>query len=98
MSAGKRYILCANVFIQAHQTYYGFEICPGFWLALSRQHEAKRIFSIDKIRVELLALSDQLSDWVRNRAPDTFFKGTADPLTLLPSAWTPANSAALAHA
>ena len=25
-----------------------------------------------------MALSDQLSDWVRNRAPDTFFKGTAD--------------------
>ena len=60
MSAGKRYILDANVFIQAHQTYYAFDICPGFWLALSRQHEAKRIFSIDKIRVALLALSDQL--------------------------------------
>ena len=78
MSAGKRYILDANVFIQAHQTYYGFDICPGFWLALTRQHEAKRIFSIDKIRVELLAMSDHLSDWVKNRAPDTFFKGTAD--------------------
>ncbi len=78
MSVGKRYILDANVFIQAHQSYYGFGICPGFWLALSRQHEAKRIFSIDKIRTELLALSDQLGNWVRNAAPDTFFKGTAD--------------------
>ena len=78
MSAGRRYVLDANVLIQAHQTYYGFDICPGFWLALSRQHEAKRVFSIDKIRTELLALSDPLTDWVRNDAPDTFFKGTAD--------------------
>ena len=78
MSAGKRYLLDANVFIQAHQTYYGFDLCPGFWLALSRQHEAKRVFSIDKIRTELQAVSDQLSDWVKNQAPDTFFKKTAD--------------------
>ena len=78
MSAGKRYLLDANVFIQAHQTYYGFDLCPGFWLALSRQNEAKRIFSIDKIRTELLALSDKLNDWVMNQAPDTFFKKTAD--------------------
>src|SRR5687768_10261688 len=78
MSAGRRYILDANILIQAHQTYYGFDICPGFWLALSRQHEAKRIVSIDKIRTELLALNDPLSDWVKNSVPNTFFKGTAD--------------------
>ncbi len=78
MSAGKRYVLDANIFIQAHQTYYAFDICPGFWLALSRQHEAKRVFSIDKIKGELLALSDHLSDWVKNTAPNTLFKGTAD--------------------
>jgi hypothetical protein len=78
MSAGKRYLLDANVFIQAHKTYFGFDICPGFWLALERQNEAKRIFSIDKIRDELLALDDQLSEWVKNRAPETLFKKTAD--------------------
>jgi hypothetical protein len=78
MSAGKRYVLDANVFIQAHQTYYAFDICPGFWLGLLRQHDANRVFSIDKIKTELLALSDPLSDWVKNTARDTFFKGTAD--------------------
>jgi hypothetical protein len=78
MSAGKRYLLDANIFIQAHQTYYGFDICPGFWLALSHEHEGKRVFSIDKVKVELLAMSDQLSAWVKNTAPATLFKGTAD--------------------
>jgi len=78
MSGGKRYALDANVFIQAHQTYYGFDICPGFWLALVRQLEMKRVCSIDKIKTELLAGKDQLSEWVKEVAPATFFKGTAD--------------------
>jgi hypothetical protein len=78
MSDGRRYVLDANVFIEAHQRYYGFDICPGFWLALARQHEKKRVFSIDRIRTELVAGGGQLSDWAKGRAPGTFFKGTAD--------------------
>jgi hypothetical protein len=78
MSGGKRYVLDANVFIQAHQTYYGFDTCPGFWLALCRQYEARRVSSIDKIRTELLAGGDRLSDWVKDTAPPGFFKKTAD--------------------
>jgi hypothetical protein len=78
MSVGKRYVLDANVFIEAHQRYYAIDICPGFWLALIRQHAAKRVFSIDKIRTELVAQSDVLQKWVTETAPDTFFKGTAD--------------------
>lgn len=78
MSDGKRYILDANVFIEAHQSYYGFDICPGFWLALVRQHEAKRVCSIDKIKAELVPLDDHLRQWVNTKVPETFFKGTAD--------------------
>jgi hypothetical protein len=78
MSAGKRYVLDANVFIQAHRTYYGLDICPGFWRALLREHDAKRVFSIDKVRNELLASKDRLSAWVKDTAPATLFKGTAD--------------------
>lgn len=82
MSAGKQYLLDANVFIAAHKQYYGFDICPGFWAALSSLNEAKRIFSIDKIKTELLATSDRLSAWVKNKAPKTFFKATADKAVL----------------
>lgn len=78
MSDGKRYVLDANVFIEAHQRYYGLDVCPGFWLALIRQHESKRVFSIDKVKVEILAGNDPLSRWARDTAPSTFFKGTAD--------------------
>ena len=78
MSDGKGYVLDANVFIEAHQRYYGFAICPGFWRALARQHEKKRVFSIDRIKAELVGGRDPLSAWVKDGAPGTFFKGTAD--------------------
>lgn len=78
MSAGKSFVLDANIFITADQSYYGFDICPGFWQAMVRQHEAKRVFSIDRIKAELVTMDDQLKDWVQQKAPKTFFKGTAD--------------------
>ena len=78
MSGGKRFVLDANVFIQAHRSYYAFGICPGFWAALIRQHEAKRLCSIDRIKDELEPIGDELREWAGETAPDTFFKGTAD--------------------
>ena len=78
MSASNRCLLDANIFIQAHQTYYGLDICPGFWTALLRENAARCVFSIDKIRTELLAIDDELGDWVKNKAPASLFKGTAD--------------------
>lgn len=77
MSSNK-YLLDANVFIEAHQRYYSFEICPGFWKALVDQHESKRVFSIDRIQKELERGHDVLSSWVANNAPKGFFKQTAD--------------------
>ena len=78
MSAGKRFVLDTNVFIQAHRTYYGFDICPGFWLALLRQHRAERVYSIDKVRDELLQGRDELSAWAKNTAPTSLFNATSD--------------------
>lgn len=87
MSVGRRYVLDANVFIEAHQRYYGFDICPGFWLSLLRQHQARRICSIDKIKQELVmpkpklndedpGEEDKLSEWVQRQAPRAFFQKT----------------------
>jgi predicted nucleic acid-binding protein len=78
MNAGKRYVLDANVFIEAHQKYYAFDLCPGFWGALARQHMAKRVFSVDRVKDELATGQDQLSRWVNDTVPATFFKKTAD--------------------
>jgi hypothetical protein len=71
-------VLDANVFIEAHKKHYAFDICPGYWTALLRQHGASRVCSIDKIRAELVDLHDGLSAWATDDVPGTFFKQTAD--------------------
>ena len=83
MNASKRYVLDANAFIEAKNRYYGLEICPGFWDALVAQHDAKRIFSIDRIRAELSERGDEIKGWVENQAPESFFKKTEDQAVIV---------------
>ena len=78
MSANKQYLLDANVFIDAKNRYYGFNICPGFWSSLITLNGTKKVFSIDRIRNELLEQDDEIKKWVKNTAPETFFKKTED--------------------
>ncbi len=85
MIANKRYVLDANVFIEAHQKYYSFGICPGFWKALVHQHTRGRVVSIDRVQAELTDIDpdltetrDILKDWAENKAPRGFFKQTKD--------------------
>jgi hypothetical protein len=85
MSGSKRYLLDANVFIEAKNKYYRFNLCPGFWKALIAQQKNNRVFSIDKVRDELVKSPsgpddepDPLSDWAKDTVPDTFFKKTQD--------------------
>jgi len=74
------YVLDANVFVQAHRRHYAFEICPGFWDCLIYQHEAGRVISIDRIRVEISGGDkDALEEWAKNTAPKTLFASTAVP-------------------
>lgn len=78
MSGSKRYVLDANVFIEAKNGYYAFNLCPGFWRALIAQHKRGRVCSIDKVLDELVHERDELSDWAEGSVPDTFFKKTQD--------------------
>lgn len=74
----KRYLLDANAFIEARDRYYGFDICPGYWTALVQLHDANRVFSIDRIRAELMEQDDDIQEWIEQQTPDTFFKQTKD--------------------
>ena len=74
MSVAKRFVLDANVFIDAQKNYYAPDICPGFWSALIRQHEASRVCSIDQVKAELV--NEKLKTWASKTAPASFFKGT----------------------
>ncbi len=75
MTDKRRYIVDSDVFITAKNRYYAFDICPGFWRSLLNHHDKGRIFSIDRVRNELLVgrKSEDLVQWVSNQLPGSFF-------------------------
>jgi predicted nucleic acid-binding protein len=74
------YLLDSDVFIATKNAYYAFDICPGFWSALLEQHAKNNIFSISRVRGELLAgrETEDLFKWVKELVPRTFFLDVDD--------------------
>ncbi len=80
--SNQAYVIDADVLIAAKNSYYGFDICPGFWDSLLHHHEAGRVFSLDEVKDEIFEWeqADNLIDWVNDRVPPEFFIGTQNPL------------------
>lgn len=78
MIAPGSYIVDSDVFISAKNSYYAFGFCPGFWDGVLHHHAHDRVFSIDRVRAELLSGSPQedLVLWVKQHVPATFFLET----------------------
>lgn len=57
------YLLDSNIFITAKNAHYGMDFVPGFWDWLEAECASGRICSIDPIKTELDAGSDELSVW-----------------------------------
>jgi len=75
MTKAPVFLLDSDVFIAAKNAYYAFDICPGFWTALIRAHQADKVRSIDRIRSELLSgrKEEDLVQWVGKSVPKSFF-------------------------
>jgi hypothetical protein len=73
------YAVDANVFIEANRRYYSFGICPGFWQSLIYLHTQGRIFSIDRVRDEMVGKGDQLAAWAADNVLDGCFESTDTP-------------------
>ncbi len=75
MTGERLYLVDSDVFITAKNLYYSFEICPGFWKCMLHHHRRGRVFSIDRVRSELLAGSrtEDLVRWVHSDVPEAFF-------------------------
>ena len=58
-----KFLLDANVFIQAKNLHYGFDFCPAFWDWLISQNAMDVVASIEKVSDELDGGGDNLSDW-----------------------------------
>ena len=96
------YLLDSNVFIEAKNFYFGFDICPGFWEWLLVSNRANVVFSVEKIKNELLAGDDELSSWARDLGTEFFLPPTEETLAAFSklAAWTHAqdfNQAAIDH-
>ena len=66
------YLLDANVFIAAKNLHYGLDFCPAFWDWLVENQAAGVVYSVEKVRDEVQAMADDLSDWVDQRDPSFF--------------------------
>ncbi len=71
-----QYCLDANIFIQAKNLYYHFDICPGFWDWLDQQ--TGTVGSIIPVYTELDSGNDELKNWVRDRKDSGLFADVTD--------------------
>ncbi len=71
------YLLDSDVFIDAKNRHYGFDIVPAFWDWLSQAHNSGRVFTVDRCAQEVLAGGDELSDWMRAQASTFAIKPSA---------------------
>ena len=72
MTDGPKYVLDANVFIQAARRYYAFDLAPRFWDSLIQHAANGQIESIDRVLWELDRGKDDLATWVNNDLNDAF--------------------------
>ena len=60
-------LLDSNVFIEAKNRYYSFDLVPAFWTWLEEQAEVGEIASTDMIYDELKDGGDDLAEWVKDQ-------------------------------
>ena len=48
-----KYLLDANVFIEAAKRYYAFDIAPSFWRELGCKAQEGMVLSIDRVNAEI---------------------------------------------
>lgn len=63
-AAPPMYCLDANVFIQAYQKYYSFDLCPNYWDLLNDMGTLGEIMIPREIADEMTAKDDQLTKWI----------------------------------
>ncbi len=72
-----RFLLDTNVFIEAYQRYYAFDLIPAFWDLLIGNAEAGSLYTIDKVESEISKMDDKLSLWFKSYPEKSVLK-TAD--------------------
>jgi len=66
-----KYLLDTNVFIQASNREYGFDVCPGFWDWLVEKNQSGLVASIKKVAEEIQK-DEPLVAWLKERGSGFF--------------------------
>lgn len=66
------FLLDADTLITGKNQAYGFDICPGFWDFLAREHGASEVFSVKPVGDELKRGNGELANWARAREAGFF--------------------------
>lgn len=72
--SSEKYLLDADAFIRSKREHYAFDIVPGYWEAILKAHELRRVASIIPVRKELRRGNDDLAQWVKDNTPEAFLK------------------------
>ncbi len=90
------YLLDSNIFIQAHQTTYPFDVVPGFWQKLKELSAKEVIKSIDKVKKEVCDIGnpDKLANWLETDIGKDFFVDSSPCIDVYAEIahWTNSNS------
>ncbi len=68
------YLLDADVFIRAMNLHYGLDFCPAFWDWFIKNNLNGKVFSVEKVECEVLAVKDELSEWAGSRGSGFFLR------------------------
>jgi hypothetical protein len=60
-----QYCIDSSVYIQAHRTYYAFDLAPRFWNALEDMAVNNLIISPIAVYIEIQKGNDELADWTK---------------------------------
>lgn len=74
------FLVDSNFFIQAHRLYYPFDVVPSFWERVKDLTSRGIICSLDKVKNEICANGDELSEWIRNNLDGSVFKDSEECL------------------
>lgn len=77
------HIVDTNVFAQAHRFYYPFDVVPGFWNWLDREHEKGTLCSTRLVFEEILNGKDNLVDWAKEREHSKWFESEESKIVQL---------------
>ena len=69
----KKYCLDSNVFIQAKNGPYGFDIVPAFWDWIDANVQQGNLITSSEVYKEIIEGADELADWFKERSNSELF-------------------------